>query len=103
MNEIITKLDEIEGKADAIISDARSRKEQMAAQLAIDKKGIDDKYDALEHENAAHLEHELRNKADTHMAARRQESEQALEQLEREFKEKKEVRSEEIFQRIIQV
>ena len=40
MNEIITKLDEIEKKANGMISDAKNRKEEMAAGLEKDKKAF---------------------------------------------------------------
>ena len=102
MNEIITKLDEIEGKADAIILDAKLRKEQMAAQLEQDKKEIDAKYDTLEQRKANELERELKIKAEQQITARRQQGKEALERLEAEFEEKKEVFAEEIFGRIIQ-
>ena len=103
MNEIITKLDEIEGKADAIIADAVSRKEQLAAQLEKDKLDVDAQYDALEKEAAANLEHELRAKAEQQILARKQQNKEALAHLEQEFAEKKDCFADEILGRIVQV
>ena len=50
MNEIITKLDEIEKKANDMISDAKNRKEEMAAGLEKDKRALDEKSAAMQQE-----------------------------------------------------
>ena len=47
MNEIITKLNEIEEKAETMISDAKDRKQQLEEKLELDKKELDRKYKTL--------------------------------------------------------
>lgn len=101
MNEIITKLNEIEEKADAILSDARGRKEEMMVQLERDKREIDAEYDRLEAESGKKLEANLRREASSQIEsvkAQNKKSEVAFEQF---FLEKKEQLAEEILQRIV--
>lgn len=102
MNEIITKLNEIEEKADAIIADAQDRKEQMMTQLETDKAAIDAKYDKLEQEAAETYRNKHRRAADEQLRQREIKNREALEQLEATFLEQKEKLAEEIFQRMIQ-
>lgn len=102
MNEIITKLNEIEEKADTILSDAKSRKEQMMAQLEADKLEIDAKYDRMEAESVKQLDERLREEADRQMESYRKSSRAAVEQLELTFAEQKEELAEKIVKRLIQ-
>lgn len=100
MNEIITKLNEIEEKAESIISDAKSRKEQLSQQLETDKKKIDIKYDLLEVQAMENLKQKLVIEADIQIADLEQKSSAATEKLDRNFAEQKEKLAEEIFRRI---
>lgn len=102
MNEIITRLNEIEEKAEAILSDARSRKEQMQTQLEVDKRQIDAKYDELERESVRTLEERLRAEADAQLEAYRKDMKAAAEQLDATFAAQKEELAEEIVKRVIQ-
>lgn len=101
MNEIITKLNEIEEKADAILSDARGRKEEMMLQLERDKRDIDAEYNRLEAEAKKKLEGNLRRDAALQIAKVQEENQRAKERFEQFFSEKKEELAEEILQRIV--
>lgn len=101
MNRIISKLNEIEEKADAILSDARERKEQLAAQLEQEKRDLDAKYDRLETEAVESLKRQLLDEADTEIAAMQERNRNAAEQLEQAYESGKEQLAEEIVRRII--
>ena len=101
MNRIISKLNEIEEKADAILSDARERKEQLAAQLEQEKRDLDAKYDRLETEAVESLKRQLLDEADTEIAAMQERNRNAAEQLEQAYEAGKEQLAEEIVRRII--
>ena len=47
MNEIITKLDEIEKKAESILTEAAAEKEKMLKQLEFDKREMDGRYTSM--------------------------------------------------------
>lgn len=100
MNEIITKLNEIEEKAGAILSDAGSRKEQLMMQLEKDKREIDAKYDRMEEEAVAQLGRQMRDGARTQLEELREKSLAAAEQLEDTFEAQKESLAEEIVKRV---
>lgn len=102
MNEIITKLNEIEEKADAIISDAKARKEQMAVQLEADKKAIDAKYDRLEKEAVEEFLGQRQMVAEKQIQEMKEKDAKALERLEASFLQEKEKLADEIFRRIVQ-
>lgn len=102
MNEIITKLNEIEEKADAILSDARGRKEEMMVQLERDKRDIDAEYNRLEAESMKKLEAELRREASSQIAEVQAQNQKSEERFEQFFSEKKEQLAEEIMQRIVE-
>lgn len=102
MNEIITKLNEIEEKADAILSDAKLRKVQMQTQLEADKREIDAKYDRLERKSVQALEERLRAEADVQLETYRRNIREAAEQLDDMFAAQKEELAEEIVKRVIQ-
>lgn len=101
MNEIITKLNEIEEKAEAIISDAKSRKERMMAGMEADERAIDEKYDRMEEEAAQKLRQRLKEEGDAQIQSMREQNEAAIERLDKRFMEQKEKLAEEIFSRII--
>ncbi|MBO5069884.1 MAG: hypothetical protein J6C37_05930 [Roseburia sp.] len=102
MNEIITKLNEIEEKASAIISDARERKNAMMVQLQQDEKEIDIKYDRLLEENSKHLAEKLQAETEERIAGDRERAKKATWELNVLFQTKKDQLAEEIFARIIQ-
>lgn len=102
MNEIITKLNEIEEKADAILLDAKNDKERQMAQLARDKQEIDARYDRIEQEHAKTMREQLMAKARTQTEAAREETRKACEQLLAYYGEHKERLADEIMNRVIQ-
>ena len=101
MNRIISKLNEIEEKADAILSDARERKEQLAEQLEQEKRELDAKYDRLEAEAVERLKEQLLAEADAEIAGMQEQNRNAAEQLEHTYESGKEQMAEEIVRRII--
>ncbi|MFR4350112.1 MAG: hypothetical protein ACLT3H_00395 [Roseburia sp.] len=102
MNEIITRLNEIEQKADAILRAAEEQKGRMALQFEQDKHAIDAKYEQLEEEATQRLSSRLEAEADTRMERMREESRAALEKLEFLFAEREEVLAQEIMDRVTQ-
>lgn len=102
MNEIITKLNEIEEKADAIISDAKARKEQMVVQLEADKKAIDEKYDRMEQEAAENFKRKRQSLAREQIQELQEKNAEALARIETAFLAQKKELAEEIFERIVQ-
>ena len=102
MNEIITRLNEIEQKADAILRAAEKQKGRMALQFEQDKHAIDAKYEQLEEEATQRLSSRLEAEADTRMERMREESRAALEKLEFLFAEREEVLAQEIMDRVTQ-
>lgn len=101
MNEIITKLNEIEEKADAILSDARGRKEEMMVRLERDKREIDAEYDRLEADSMKKLEAALRAEASSRIESMKVQNQQSAETFEQFFSERREQLAEEILQRIV--
>lgn len=101
MNEVITRLNEIEEKAQAILSDTKDRKEEMLRQLEFDKKELAGRYQTLERQKAAALRERLAVEADERLSGVKKEYEEATRQMEAEFERKKEALAEEVFQRII--
>ncbi|MDD6306394.1 MAG: hypothetical protein PUA75_05535 [Clostridiales bacterium] len=103
MNEIITRLNEIEEKAEAIIRDAKSGKERMLSQLEADEREIDRKYEALEQEKEEHLRQQISGENEKRIAQMQEKAGQAISRLETDFTETKEQRAEKLFQKIIQM
>lgn len=103
MNEIITKLNEIEEKAESIISDAKAGKETRLKQLEQDKKKIDDKYSRMEAAAVKKLEQELRLEADKQILRLQENGRMAISELHSGFEKNKEQLAMEIFQRIVQL
>lgn len=102
MNEIITKLNEIEEKAESIISDAQSRKEQLGKQLEADRKEIDRKYDRMEQEMLEQLEQKRNREADAKIKELREMSQAAMDELNASFLLNRDKMAEDILKRIIQ-
>ncbi len=101
MNAIITRLNEIEEKADAIISDARSRREQMMLQLEADKKEIDARTDREEQAAARQLRGKLMREGDGQIDKMSEKNREAIGAFERAFAANREKVAEEIFRRVI--
>lgn len=102
MNEIITKLNEIEEKAEAIISDANARKEQMQLQLEAEKKRLDEKYRLKEQEAERRIREQKMAEVEVKMQALREKTRHSVEEMEQRFAEEKERLAEEIFACIIE-
>lgn len=102
MNEIITRLNEIEEKAEAIICDAKSARERMLSQLEFDEREIDEKYETLEREKEKQLRQRFSGENERQIARMQEDARQAVSRLETDFEQTKEQRAEELFQKIIQ-
>ncbi|MDD6057324.1 MAG: hypothetical protein PUB98_03540 [Clostridiales bacterium] len=102
MNEIITKLDEIEQKAEAILTKAQERREKIFSQIEDAKREIDAKYERMEQAAMALYFEELRSKNDAKRKEKEEKSKEEIEELARFFEERKEALAEEIFFRIIE-
>lgn len=102
MNEIITKLNEIEEKAECILADAASRKDQMMQEHEKEKRALNEKYEQFQAEKLKVFEEELRSNTRYQIEEARDEARVQREALEQMFSEKKEVLAEDIFQRMIQ-
>ena len=101
MNEIITKLGEIEKKAESILTDAAAEKEKMLKQLEFDKREMDVHYASLRKKQEEEIKKQLLSEADTKLSGQREHYEAAKRQLEEEFLQKKDTLAEEIFESII--
>ena len=95
MNEIITKLDEIEKKAESILTEAAAEKEKMLKQLEFDKREMDGRYTSMR------LKQQLLSEAETKITRQREHYEAAKRWLEEDFAQKKDSLAEEIFESII--
>lgn len=102
MNEIITKLNEIEEKAETILCDARERKDELSVQLEQSKREIDAEYDRMEAEAMRVLEERLRTEAEREIAGLRAKEKEAAEVFDVKFSEEKEQLAEQIMQHVIQ-
>ena len=101
MNEIITKLNEIEEKAETMISDAKDRKQQLEEKLELDKKELDRKYKTLEEDKMKQLSGKLEETANAQIRQQHEATDAAIAELEERFKEHKEELVQEIFERLI--
>lgn len=102
MNEIITKLNEIEEKAECILADARSRKDQMMQEHEKEKRILDEKYERLQEEELKAFEEKLKEETGAQIEAAHEDAQAQIERLEHMFSEKKETLAEEILERITQ-
>lgn len=101
MNEIITRLNDIEEKADAILTAAGEQKEAMAAQFEADKREIDRKYEQLLADDVRELESRLRREAEKEIADFKCRNEEELKRLEQTFMERRETLAGQIAERMI--
>lgn len=102
MNEIITKLNEIEEKAETILCDARARKDELSVQLEQDKRRIDAEQDRLETEAMQQLEEKLTAEAKQKVEKLRRKKKEASDASDLKFAEEKEHLAEQIMLRVIQ-
>ncbi len=101
MNEIITKLGEIEKKAESILTDAAAEKEKMLKQLEFDKREMDGRYASMRQKQEEEIRQQLLSEAETKITRQREYYEAAKRQLEEDFAQKKDTLAEEIFESII--
>ena len=101
MNEIITKLGEIEKKAESILTDAAAEKEKMLKQLEFDKREMDGRYASMRQKQEEEIRQQLLSEAETKITRQREYYESAKRQLEEDFAQKKDILAEEIFENII--
>lgn len=102
MNEIITKLNEIEEKAQTILCDARENKTQMRLQLEQDKRDIDAEYDRLEAEMLGQLKERLKSEAKAQIEELQEKNRCTAESFDAEFAKHKEMWANQIMMRVIQ-
>ena len=98
MNEIITKLDEIEKKAESILTEAAAEKEKMLKQLEFDKREMDT---SMRQKQEEEIKQQLLSEAETKITRQREHYEAAKRRLEEDFAQKKDSLAEEIFESII--
>ena len=101
MNEIITRLDEIEKKAESILTEAAAEKEKMLKQLEFDKREMDGRYASMRQKQEEEIRQQLLSEAETKITRQREYYEAAKRQLEEDFAQKKDILAEEIFESII--
>lgn len=101
MNEIITKLGEIEKKAESILTDAAAEKEKMLKQLEFDKREMDGRYASMRQKQEEEIRQQLLSEAEIKITRQREYYEAAKRQLEEDFAQKKDTLAEEIFESII--
>ena len=65
MNEIITKLDEIEKKAESILTEAAAEKEKMLKQLEFDKREMDGRYTSMRQKQEEEIKQQLLSEAES--------------------------------------
>ena len=99
MNEIITKLDEIEKKAESILTEAE--KEKMLKQLEFDKREMDGRYTSMRQKQEEEIKQQLLSEAETKITRQREHYEAAKRRLEEDFAQKKDSLAEKIFESII--
>lgn len=102
MNEIITKLNEIEEKAEAIISDARTGKDRMISELDAAQKAVDDRYDQMEAQTAGELEQRLRKEGEEQLDRMRKENASSIRRMAEAFDREREKMAQAVFERLIQ-
>lgn len=102
MNEILTRLSEIEEKAETILCDASAQKEGLSAQLEQEMKKLDEMYDQMERESMRQLEEMLVADKQRKLSEMREKNETAEKAFEMRFEREKEQFVEQILQRVIQ-
>ena len=101
MNEIITKLDEIEKKAESILTEAAAEKEKMLKQLEFDKREMDGRYTSMRQKQEEEIKQQLLSESKTKLLGQKEHYEAKMRQLEEEFLQKKDSLAEKIFESII--
>lgn len=101
MNEVITRLNEIEEKANSIIEDAKAKKARMEEQLLLEKKELDARFEEEEKRHAAGYAKELEKKAEKELLNLREKNKAAIAGLQENFEKNAEHMAEEIFRKII--
>ena len=102
MNEIITRLNEIEKKAESILKDAMERKNQMEEQLKQEKKEMDVRFDEIEKKWSMEFEAKQRQEALEQMDGQKRQMEEAVKALRENFERNQESMADEIFRRMIE-
>lgn len=102
MNEIITRLNEIEEKAETILCDARERKDELSVLLEQSKREIDAEYDRMEAESMQQLEERLTAEAKQKIAKLRAKEKEASDAFDVRFSKEKEQLVKQIMLRVIQ-
>lgn len=100
MNEIITRLNEIEERAGAILAAADEKKEAMAAQFEADRQEIDRKYERMLAQDIREYEQERRWEAERELAEARRRSEEELFRLVQSFEGQREALAAQIADRV---
>lgn len=101
MNDIITRLDEIEERADAILAETENRKNDMAKQLEADKQAIDVKYDKMLKAHMQELSERLRGEAKREIERISGENDVAIARLSQIYEEQREQLAQQIVKRIV--
>ncbi len=100
MNEIITRLNEIEEKAGAILAAAGEKKEAMAAQFERDRQEIDRKYEKMLAQEIGEYEQTLKSEAERELSDVRRCNEEALLRLAQSFAGQREALARQIADRV---
>ena len=86
MNEIITKLDEIEKKAESILTRGQAaEKEKMLKQLEFDKREMDGRYTSMRQKQEEEIKQQLLSEAETKITRQREHYEAAKRRFRRGF------------------
>ena len=101
MNEIITKLDEIEKKAESILTEAAAEKEKMLKQLEFDKREMDGRYTSMRQKQEEEIKQQLLSEAETKITRQREHYEAAKRRLEEDFAQKKDSLAEEHYKSLM--
>jgi hypothetical protein len=103
MNEVITRLDAIENKAGAILSDAKNRKDQLMMQLEQDKRELDAQYETKEQEYISRLKETRMAEEAGRIQKLEQENQAAIQKLNALYESDGERLAQEIFSQITSV
>ena len=101
MNEVITRLNEIEEKANSIMEDAKAKKMQMEERLVFEKKEFDARLKEEENARAKRLARELRKEAEQELFKLREKNKNAIAVQNEHYEKNKERLAEELFRKII--
>lgn len=102
MNEVITKLNEIEEKANSIIEEAKNKKTQMEEQLRQEKDEIDVRFAEMENVRMEGLKAQLEKEAGEQISKMQAQNESAIAGLRENYEKNRENMADEIFRKIIE-